>query len=202
MQLLEAWRRGDGDALAQLLQAYHRRIYAVCHRMLHDAEEAADLAHDALVKVVEGLERYDGRSKLSTWIIRVTMNACLSHLRKERLRRHASLDEPAPGEGQSRGQKLPARGELPALEHVERAEMHGLLLHALAAIEPQLRAVLVLRDVQDLSYDQIAQVIDAPIGTVKSRLFRAREALRTALEGAAAAPRRVGLWPMTLPDQA
>ena len=92
-QLLQAWRSGRADALAELLRGYQGRIYGVCYRMLRNHDEATDLAQDALVKVLEGIDSYNGRSQLSTWIIRVAMNCCLSHLRKQRLRRHASLDE-------------------------------------------------------------------------------------------------------------
>ena len=114
--------------------------------------------------------------RLSTWIIRVTMNCCLSHLRKQRIRRHASLDDEAgPGE-------RPDSGEPSPVERVQLSEMRAMLLRAMQRLDPALRAVLVLRDLQELDYQQIATVLGTPVGTVKSRLFRARTALRRAAE--------------------
>jgi RNA polymerase sigma-70 factor (ECF subfamily) len=152
--------------------------------MVRDIETAGDLTQDSLVKLIEGLDRYDGRSAFSTWAIRVTMNCCLSQVRKARLRRHRSLDEPAESEGSAWGDRLAGQREPSGPQRVEQAEMQAALLDGLAAIDPAMRAVLVLRDLQDLSYQQIGEVLDLPVGTVKSRLFRAREALREAAESA------------------
>jgi RNA polymerase sigma-70 factor (ECF subfamily) len=181
LQLVEAFRGGDVEALRPLLEGYERRIYAVCYRMLRDPESAADLTQDTLIKVLEGLSSYDGRSQLSTWVIRVAMNCCLSHLRKERLRRHQPLIS-RPTEQAADVRTDPAAREQSGLTRVEKEERHSAVFEALAVLEPDTRALLVLRDVQGLEYQQIAEVLDLPIGTVKSRLFRARQALRTALE--------------------
>jgi RNA polymerase sigma-70 factor (ECF subfamily) len=182
LQLIEAHRRGDPEAIADLLRAYQRRVYAVCYRMVRNPDEASDLTQDALVKILEGIDSYDQRSAFSTWVIRVTMNCCLSYLRRKKVRRHGSLDEPAEGSTSPRAAQIPATGELPAEEHVEQAERREVLFAAMRALEPQSRAILVLRDMQGLDYQQITEVLDMPIGTVKSRLFRARAALREAAE--------------------
>lgn len=181
LQLVEAFRGGDREAIRSLLESYERRIYAVCYRMLRDPESAADLTQDALIKVLEGLSGYDGRSQLSTWVIRVAMNCCLSHLRKQRLRRHQPLDS-RPTEQAADAGAGAAAGEQSGLARVEMEERHAAVFDALAALEPDTRALLVLRDVDGLEYQHIAEVLDLPMGTVKSRLFRARQALRTALE--------------------
>ena len=184
LQLVELHTQGRAEATAELLQAYQRRIYSVCYRMVHDGEEARDLAQDAMVKLLEGLGSYDGRCRLSTWVIRVTMNCCLSHLRKRKLRRHGSLDESFEGDGPTAAQNLPARKELRFQGNVEHAEMRAILLAALETLDPDMRAVLVLRDMHDLDYQQISEVVGVPVGTVKSRLFRARTAVRSAAEEA------------------
>lgn len=176
LELLAEHRRGEPDALARLLREYQGRLYSICFRMVRDEDEARDLTQEAILKVLEGLESFDGRSKLSTWMIRVTLNCCLSHLRRQKLRRHASLD----GEGDAAGPSL----EPPAAGRVERGELCSIVLRALGTLEPEMRAVLILRDMQDLEYNQIGEVLGVPIGTVKSRLFRAREALRMAAEAA------------------
>ena len=182
MQLVEAHRQGDPEALGTLLRAYQKRIYAICYRMVRHPDDAIDLTQDTLMKVMEGLEGYDSRSAVSTWIIRIAMNTSLSHLRKQRLRRHASLEEDAAASGDPLKAVLAAEAELSGPHRVEQSEVHRGLGRALLAIDPAMRAVLVLRDLQDLEYQQISEVLDLPVGTVKSRLFRARAALREAAE--------------------
>jgi RNA polymerase sigma-70 factor (ECF subfamily) len=180
-QLAQACQDGDPEALAELLDAYQRRVYAICYRMVRNRDEAADLTQDALIRIMEGIGGYDGRAAVSTWAIRVTINCCLSRLRREKLRRHGSLDEAGPTD-EPWSASLANLGELSPHGHVEQAERKTALLRALGRLDPQMRAVLVLRDLQDLDYVQIGEVLDVPVGTVKSRLFRARTALRVATE--------------------
>ena len=218
LQLLESYRSGGQqahEALSVLLSAYQRRIYSICYRMVRDSDQASDLTQDALVKVLEGLETYDGRSKLSTWVIRVTMNCVLSHIRKQKVREHDSLDAPrhAGGGGESSGSAASSAGrgvqqgnggefessgaaaaarrsqyrgsgtrEPQPSESVQHAQMRAMIAQALDSLDMDTRAILVLRDLQDLDYQQLAEVLDVPLGTVKSRLFRARAALREAVE--------------------
>lgn len=188
----------DRQAWSELVRSYQDRVFSVCMRMLHDREAAADLTQDTFVKVIQGIESYDGRSRLSTWLIRIAMNACLSHLRAQKLRRHASLDAP-PDHNLNRGGSLggpdrfsdvrspsghhtrSGREQSPA-DGVEHQDRRRLVAAALATLEPDQRAILILRDVQGLEYDQIAAVLEIAGGTVKSRLFRARLALREAIE--------------------
>lgn len=212
-----------------LIDRYQDRIYAVCLRMVGNPDHATDLTQDCLVKIIHGLGGYDGRSKLSTWVIRVCMNTCLSWLRAQKLRRHASLDaalqeqheqggrgiqgsagrptaDPpegtaAPAEASSdntTSERAPskvrsAKGvgrrewqeqtrELQPEASVQQDERRHLVAAALAALPTEQRAILVLRDVQGLDYEQIAEVLVLNVGTVKSRLFRARLALREAVE--------------------
>lgn len=181
LQLVEQYRQGDTEALSELLEAYQRRVYSICYRTLGNPEDAADVTQDVLVKIIEGLDSYDGRSKLSTWIIRICINTSLSHLRKQRLRRHASLDQPVQN-SPSPGLEMSTGGEHSAFQRIEQSELRGQLLRAFATLDPDMRSILVLRDTQGLDYQQIAEVLGAPIGTVKSRLFRARAALRRAMD--------------------
>lgn len=186
LALLDAWRHGDASAMGSLLRGYQSRVYAVCFRMLRSTDEAADLTQEALVRVLEGLHTYDGRSQLSTWIIRVAMNCCLSHLRKQKLRRHASLDDfgQRSGSWASMGANLESDSdsEPGGAQGVERHERRIAVVRALARLDPETRAILVLRDTQGLEYQQIGEVLGVPVGTVKSRLFRARAALRELTE--------------------
>lgn len=199
LRLIEAVRGGQPGAWSSLLSQYQDRLFGVCVRMLgpgtRSRQTAADLCQDAMVKIIQGLPTFDGSAKFSTWAIRVTMNVCLSHLRGAKLRAHASLDEHAHGHAGTadgagrlafdrsgtRGSGLPGR-EPNAPSSVLRDEQRSLIAAALVRIDPDQRSILVLRDVRGLDYDQIAHVLGVAVGTVKSRLFRARAALRQAVE--------------------
>lgn len=189
LTLVRAIQRGDAGAWQELIRKYQDRLFATCMRMVHDREMAADLTQDSMVKVIEGLDTYDGRAKLSTWMIRITMNVCLTKLRSEKLRRHASLDATDARTGLTQGEQL-ADGqgfgrvspELSAAQRVEGDELRELLSAALVRLDPEQRAIVVLRDSRGLDYDQIAEILGVPVGTVKSRLFRARMALRELIE--------------------
>ncbi len=183
LALVERIRAGDPDAWGELLSSYQDRLYSICVRMVHDRELARDLTQDAMVKIIQGLESFDARAKLSTWMIRVTMNVCLSRLRSEKLRRHASLEQlRAGGDSLERERMIAAGREPDPTAGVSQEEGRDMLARALQEISDEHRAILVLRDMRGLDYEQIAQVLDIAVGTVKSRLFRARSALRDAIE--------------------
>lgn len=206
--LLEQIKRAgpaDRQAWTELVTRYQDRLFAVCLRMVGNRDTAADLTQDAFVKVIQGIETYDGRARLSTWMIRVAMNVCLSHLRAQKLRKHASLDALSGGVAASlvrggesaddvrivsgsqrpgapnRGVSASIREQTPATS-VQHHALRQTVSQALSGLDPEQRAILILRDVQGLEYDQIAQALELPGGTVKSRLFRARAALREAIE--------------------
>jgi RNA polymerase sigma-70 factor (ECF subfamily) len=186
LALLESYRQGDLAALSDLLVGYQDRLFAICMRMIGDHETARDLTQDALLRVIQGLDKFDGRSKLSTWIIRVTMNVCLTHLRRQRLRNHASLDAPmgsdSDGRALTRVSILADETEPGAPGAVEHTESLERLSRGMASLEASQRAILILRDLQGLDYQVIADILEVPKGTVKSRLFRARLALREAVQ--------------------
>ena len=198
-QLLEQIRGGNRTALGLLLKAQERRLYNVCLRMVSNRDDAAEVCQDAMLKIVQSIDRYRGEAALSTWMIRIAMNTSISHLRKRRLRQTVSLD--GSNNGRSGGAAAPGGGEdAPALRlaladdrepgpvsRVQTDEMLDRLHRAIAGIEDDFRAVVVLRDIDEMEYQQIADTLELPIGTVKSRLFRARLALREQMEKAPAA---------------
>jgi len=179
--LVEAVRSGDRSAWSCLLGRYQHRLFSVCYRMVGDRERAGDLTQDAFVRIIQGFDSYDGRSRLSTWMIRVTMNVVLSHLRYEKHRRHLSLDVPD-ASGRPIGGNIPTGGEPPAGQGVQQEQTREQMARALLGLGDEQRAILVLRDVRGLEYEQIAEVLQVPVGTVKSRIFRARAALRRQIE--------------------
>lgn len=185
-QLIQAVMRGDANALGQLLQQFQGPIYNVCFRMVSHRDDAAEVAQDAMLKIVEHVKDFQGGSDIATWMIRIAINQSISHLRKRRLRQTASLDAPGNGggeggrddQGTALRRELPDRREPSPESSVQQREMIAHLHEALGRIDDEFRAVLVLRDLQEMDYAQIAEAIQVPLGTVKSRLFRARLALR------------------------
>jgi len=194
-QLLDAIHRGQTGALGRLVEAYQDVVFNVCYRMLGNREDAADAAQDTLVKVVEAIEGFRGQSQLSTWIVRVAMNQSITALRKRKVRRAVSLEANSGSASQNgdagadaqpsgdgwRGAISDWREPSPS-QRVETQEMVDHLHVALGQLDESFRAILVLRDIEQMDYHQIGQVLELPRGTVKSRLFRARLALRQKLE--------------------
>ena len=172
-------------ALGELLARYERVVFSVCYRMCRNPEDARDVAQMALLKAIKAFGRYDGRSKLSTWLYRIATNTAISHHRSEKLRRHASLDAPSDESSGSRssiGARTEQKREPGAGAGVEQGEGLDRVRSALRSLDPETRAILILRDAQDLDYATIAEVMEVAVGTVKSRLFRARAKLRDAIE--------------------
>ena len=185
-QLVAAAMAGDQAALGQLLERYQTRLFNVCLRMLGNRDDAAEICQDAMLKVIEHVGDYRGQSAISTWMIRIAMNLSLSKLRKRAVRQAASLEVARAGhEDQSSAlrNQLTDHREPAAEQRVEQREAVAQLYVAMDRIEADFRAVLVLRDIDQMDYQQIADVLAIPIGTVKSRLFRARLALRQQLLG-------------------
>lgn len=184
--LVASARGGNQAALGRLLQNHEQRIFNVCLRMVNQADDAAELTQDTLMKAVQKLDSFRGESRFGTWLTRVAMNNSLSHLRKRKLRTTASLDAAAPGAPTLRLTDHLAQSREPdAHSRVEHQEGLQKLYEALAALDEDHRAVIVLRDIDQMDYAQIAEALDIAPGTVKSRLFRARLALRERMNPAA-----------------
>lgn len=184
-QLLEQARRGDRAALGELLGRYQNRLYNLCLRMVGDREDAAELTQEAMLKVIEHIHDYNGQSTLLTWMTRICMNLAISHLRKQKLRRMERLEEAGTGrEDQAEGlrRELIDWREPDPQKRVQDKEASERVERALWELEEDLRAILVLRDIQQMEYAEIGAVLSIPVGTVRSRLFRARLALRRILQ--------------------
>ncbi len=186
--MLAAAVAGDRHALGELLEWHQPRIYAVCLRMCGNAERARDLTQDSLVRVIHGLPEFAGRSRVLTWMLRVAMNVCLTDRRRQRLRLTASLDESAGPETPPASARVAGR-EPDVVQGVQLTEERRRLAQALDRLEPEERSLLLLRDGQDIDYADIAEILGVPLGTLKSRLFRARQALRREMESLEERPR-------------
>jgi len=167
-QLVAAAREGDPGALDQLLRRHVDMIHAVCARIAGNPADAADATQEALIAIVRGLPRFDERASVRTWMYRVATNACLDELRRRGRRPVATGTE-----------TFDRPGDAPGLDSAvtDRLSIDG----ALARIPEEFRVAVVLRDVQGMDYAQIAEVLDVPLGTVRSRIARGRAALAALL---------------------
>jgi RNA polymerase sigma-70 factor, ECF subfamily len=182
--LVERARGGDTNAFGELVRKYQDRVYNTCWRMCSDRTEAEDLAQEAFVKAFQALGGFSGRSQFYTWVFRIAVNLVLSARRRRKRAATYSLDAARnhdPGEdGKLLAMHLAALNPLPG-EQVARNEQEVAVLQALGRLDEEHRVVVVLRDLEDLGYDEIAEILGVPSGTVKSRLHRARLALREEL---------------------
>lgn len=166
---------GDVAAFERIARLYQNKIYSFARAFCSDPEEASDLAQEALIKVYRSLGGFRFQSSLSTWLFRIVKNVFLDHV-KSRRSKESQVEQPLDHtrEGELRGEDEPGTAE----EQLLRREEHAELWEAIRAVPEAYRTVLVLCDMQGCSYEEIAVVVDAPLGTIKSRLKRGRDALR------------------------
>ena len=178
--LIRRAQRGDADAFEQLLLEHQKNVYNLCYRMAGNPDDAMDLSQETFLRAWRCLDQYQFASAFSTWLYRLCSNICIDFLRKRRRQQTVPLTfEDADGEEQTYA--VPDAQPLPE-EQVELKLTHETLAAAMAQLLPEHRAVLQLRVVNEMSYEQIADVLDIQIGTVKSRLSRARNQLKKILE--------------------
>ena len=191
-ELLRRARDGDRSAYGQIVIAYQDRLYNAVLRLIGDREEARDITQEAFVRGLEKLDSFRGDAGPYTWLFRIAMNLAITHLRKRQRDRTYSLDRPGSNGGDAMdGEDNQAAGlldrvsrsqELTPEEGLHKREREQQVLEALARLDAEQRAVLVMRDVEGFDYQQMADVLSLPLGTLKSRLFRARLALRDELQ--------------------
>ncbi|MDB5326614.1 MAG: polymerase sigma factor RpoE [Phycisphaerales bacterium] len=176
-------REGDRGAFGQLAIRTQDRLYTAIVRLVGEREEARELTQEAFVKALAAMDGFRGESGWYTWIFRIGVNLALTHLRKVQRRRTFSLDTPRPGSGdQANGlaDRLASPDSTPD-QIAQRRETRQQVIKCLGELDSEQRALLVLRDVEGMDYQQMADVLEVPLGTLKSKLFRARLALREKL---------------------
>lgn len=169
---------GNDEAFAQLVQAYEDKVYALCLRMCSDREDAKDLAQEAFLKAWRGLRFYKQEAAFSTWLYRLTSNVCIDYLRQKKRRSAVSF---VTADEENEQPDIPDPTPTPEQQIID-AQTKEQVADAMAQLEEEFRLVLTLRVVEELSYDEIAEIMDLKVGTVKSRLARAREKLRKILQ--------------------
>ncbi len=180
-ELVSRAQRGDPAAFSELVVRYQDRVYNTCYRMCHNHADALDLTQTAFLKAFEALPRFELRAGFFTWLFRIAVNLTLSHRRARSRRPTLSLHWSDDDEERPFDPPAANDSDDPA-EHAGRVELHQRLEAALGELDEEFRAAVVLRDVEELDYATIAEILDVPAGTVKSRIHRGRLMLRRLLE--------------------
>ena len=173
-------RDGDQDAFEQLVRDNEKRIYTLALRMTGSREDALDLAQDAFFQAWKALPTFQGESSFATWLYRLASNVCIDFLRREKRRKDISMTVSLDDEEEERQAELPDHRHSPERE-VERRELREDIRRGLMSLSEEHRQVLVMRELSGMSYAEIGAVLKLEEGTVKSRIARARVALRKIL---------------------
>ena len=176
-------RGGREAAYRELVRRYERPVFALLYRMVRDRELAEDLAQETFVKALNAIESYRPEFKFSSWIFKIANNAAIDHLRRRELDTLSLDGSPhaeTPEAMQATALQIGARQESP-LDAVEARELGGAIEAAIGRLRPEYRSCILLRHVEGRAYEEIAEILDLPLGTVKTYIHRARNELRLAL---------------------
>lgn len=183
--LVDAARAGDHDAFRQLFERYHRRAFSLAYGMLHNTDDALDIVQEGFIKAHRYLDKFQGTSSFYTWFYRIVMNLAIDHIRKHKRARHvdfndaiAHLEQDAPVGEEALLPKI--LGQNPG-KSLARKQIREQIAEALATLSDNHRAVLVMRELEGLSYEEMAQVMECSKGTIMSRLFHARRNMQKQL---------------------
>lgn len=180
-KLLERAKKGDVEAFESLVEVYQKKVYNIALRMIGNPHDAEELAQEVFIRVFKSLAGFKEQAQFSTWIYRITINTCLDELRKRKNRRVVYLDQEIDtGENEIKRQLEDDR-PTPDVS-AEKNELRKLVQDAIQKLPENHRIILILRDLNGMSYDEIAKVLKSPEGTVKSRISRARQALKKLLK--------------------
>jgi RNA polymerase sigma-70 factor (ECF subfamily) len=183
LDLVKRCQAGDTEAFDELVTRYRTRIFAMIYNMVHNEQDAWDLAQDSFVKAWKSIKRFRGRSSFYTWIYRIVMNVTIDWLRKKQIKGAGvefddaiQLKEINPA-----SKTLPKADPLP-YERMERTEVRAKIDNAIAQLSPEHRAVILMKETEGMQYHEIAEALGCSIGTVMSRLFYARKKLQSLLK--------------------
>lgn len=181
-ELVRRCQNGDLSAFEGLVDRYQHRVYNLVYRMVGRHEDAQDIAQDVFLKALEHIGQFREQAQVFTWLFRIATNMAISRRRRAQTVKFVSLSGPTGSDGDGTQGFEPAdRADDRPAESVERDEATGHVARAIGQLDEQFRSVLVLKDIEGLDYQQIADVLQLPVGTIKSRLHRARSELRDRL---------------------
>ncbi|MGZ4106332.1 MAG: RNA polymerase sigma factor SigW [Tumebacillaceae bacterium] len=180
-RIVKRAQKGDRLAFAELVELYKDKLYNLGYRMMGNPQEAEDVAQEAFMRAFANLAKYNNSHKFSTWIYRIATNLCIDKMRKKKA--DFSLDAELPGEdsGGDMYTRIAAPDRTPE-EEVVRAETQEEVQRAIEALPENYRAAVILKYMHDLSLQEIADILEVPVSTVKTRIHRGREALRNGLK--------------------
>jgi RNA polymerase sigma-70 factor (ECF subfamily) len=185
LTLVQRFRQGDMESFSLLVAKYQDRIYNMLLRMCGKPADAEELAQEAFLRAMERIGQFQGRSKFYTWLFRIAANLAISHKRRGGRIKFHSLSGPQDGDssaGDAITSPLAAKRQIGPQESAVAAETHQRVMDALGELDDEFRLVIVLRDIEEMDYAQVADVMNVPLGTVKSRLHRARMMVRDRLK--------------------
>jgi len=175
LELIKKAQQGDSNAFGELIAAYEKFVFNVACRMFGNAQDAEDIAQEALIKAYKNIDKFDFNSSFSTWLYRITTNTCIDEMRKRKGKETYSIDN----EDEETGLSLQIKDTAPdASEKVMQQETVSEVRKAIDKLSEEHKMVIILRDIQDLSYEEVADTLGINVGTVKSRLARARKNLK------------------------
>lgn len=180
-ELVERARAGDEDAFACLVVSNQSRIYNLILRMTGSPDDAQELAQEAFLNAWRGLKGFQGDSSFSTWLYRLASNTCIDFLRREKRRKALAVSSSLDDEENQTMLQIPDTKSCTPEESLEQREMRDLIHNGLSLLSQEHRQVLVMRELEELTYSEISQLLSLEEGTVKSRIARARAALRKVL---------------------
>lgn len=168
--------KGNHEAFEEIVTMFQHRLYQVCYRMLGNRQEAEDIAQEAFVRAYVNIHTYDQKRKFSTWLFRIATNLCIDRIRKKKPDYY--LDAEVPGtERLNMYSQIAATGDLPE-EEVEKMETQERIQYEIGRLPDKYRSVIILRYMEELPLQEISDILELPLGTVKTRVHRGREALR------------------------
>jgi RNA polymerase sigma-70 factor, ECF subfamily len=181
--LVQSCQNGDSHAFELLVNRYEKQMFNIAFRMTGSYEDTCEIVQEAFLSAYRSIRKYRGEAKFSTWMYGITINQTKSRLKEMRnrtLHEELTIDDPPGEESRSPGKQI-ASGEIGVAEQVEQKEINEKVQECINALDDEHREVLVLRDIQGFSYEEMAEMLKLPDGTVKSRLFRARLLLKDSL---------------------
>ena len=176
-QLIKKAKGGNVEAFEELVKQSQKKVFNIAYKMMDNYDDANELAQEAFIKAYQSIDKFKGDSLFSTWIYRITTNVCLDELRRRKNKKVISLNENIKYNDEEIQQQI--KDESPGPEQIfEEKESKKLINQCIESLPVDYKTVIILRDIQGFSYEEIAKILNCPEGTVKSRINRARKALR------------------------
>jgi RNA polymerase sigma-70 factor (ECF subfamily) len=183
-EFVSACQRGDVNAFQPLVEKYQKKMLNLAYRMTGDYEEACEIAQEAFLSAYRAITKFRGEARFATWLYGITINHARNRMKQMESRSRyevASLDDPVETEN-GRLSHDPPSDEAPIVQQLEKKEIQTRVQQCINSLDAEHREVLILRDIQGFSYEEIRDILKIPDGTVKSRLFRARDAMKHCLQ--------------------